>query len=161
MFKAGDAVEVRMVWAANGNGLPPSRAWFPGYTFVREGVVKHVGGTYDGLEVNYSPADIRAPQPHVTFKVELSNAIARGQAVGNLYGVGRYLNDCRTFWALEPQTSREVAHAFADKWNAIAACPFQRGEACTCGYTFETHSHRDVHEAAHGGLAIIPPKGAK
>lgn len=84
----------------------------------------------------------------ITFKVELANKVALGQAVGNLFGVGRYVNDCRTFWALDPQPSQEVARAFAAKWNAIAACPFQKGEACTCGYSGETHSHQDAHKAA-------------
>lgn len=148
-MKAGDAVEVRQVWAAQGGWKPPLYHWFPGYTFVREGVVKHVGGTFDGLEVNYSPSDIRAPKPKlVTFKLELSNAIVRGQAVGNLYGVGRYIDDRRTFYALDPQPSREVAEAFAAKWNAIAACPFQAGQPCNCGQPGTTHGEIFLRKAA-------------
>ena len=141
-----------MVWAANGNGLPPSRDWFGGYTFVREGVVKHVGGTFDGLEVNCPPEDIRAPIPRVTFKLELSNKIARGEAVGNLYGVGRYVDNRRTFYALDPQTSRDIAQAFADKWNAIAACPFLNGGTCACGNPGTTHGEV---------LLRHPPKGSQ
>lgn len=152
-MKAGDAVEVKRQYPADLSfGWPALTTWVDGYVFVREGVVRHTRGTFAGMEVNYPPEDIRAERPsRVTFKVELSNKVARGQAVGNLYGVGRFVNDCRTFYALDPQPSQEVAHAFAAKWNAIAACPFlNTGEACTCGHANTRH-----------GDALLAVKGAQ
>lgn len=66
IIRPGDDVEVRAVWAANGNGLPPSYAWLSGYTFVREDIngVQHAmvrieSGTFAGSEIRVNPRDVR------------------------------------------------------------------------------------------------------
>lgn len=46
---------------------------------------------------------------NVVYKIELANKIRNGRAVGNLYGVGKYVNGCRQGYALEPQDSESKA----------------------------------------------------
>jgi hypothetical protein len=53
----------------------------------------------------------------VTFKVELANKVFRGRVVGNLYGVGRYVNGCRNTWVLVPQEDEELARETAKDLN--------------------------------------------
>jgi hypothetical protein len=51
----------------------------------------------------------------LTYKVELANKIGRkGAAVGNLFGVARYIDGCRNAWVLEPQPIHAVARDFRD-----------------------------------------------
>ena len=60
------------------------------------------------------------PAIRYSYKVELAN---KGRA-GNLFGVAKYINDCRNAWVLEPQADQAKAHAFADAANLI-----ERGRA--------------------------------
>lgn len=57
----------------------------------------------------------------VSFKVELANKIRDGRAVGNLYGVARYINGCRNTWVLAPQDSEQAARAFCAAATADVA----------------------------------------
>jgi hypothetical protein len=52
-------------------------------------------------------------------QVELANKIARGQAVGNLWGAA-FVDErgCRHGWLLEPQESEEAAREFVRRWDA-------------------------------------------
>jgi hypothetical protein len=44
------------------------------------------------------------------YKLELTNKVRNGQSVGNLYGIGKYLEDGRRCgWELPPQESEEQA----------------------------------------------------
>jgi hypothetical protein len=57
---------------------------------------------------------VPAPMPvkagtRITFKVELANKIEHGRAVGNLWGVARYLDGCRNTWVLPPQGDESLA----------------------------------------------------
>ena len=54
------------------------------------------------------------------YKLELANKIEGGRAVGNLYGVGRYVNDCRCGWALPPQEDKQRALNFVATANLAA-----------------------------------------
>jgi hypothetical protein len=56
VMEFGDAVDVNMVWAAQGRGLEPLRHWFKkSYTFVRrEGrvvIVRHLSGVFEGMDI--------------------------------------------------------------------------------------------------------------
>lgn len=54
----------------------------------------------------------------VEFKVELANKIRGGRAVGNLWGVGKYVDGRRHGYALTPQESEERAREVARAMNA-------------------------------------------
>lgn len=62
----------------------------------------------------------------VTFKVELANKIRNGRAVGNLWGVGTYVDGRRTCYAIEPQESEDVARRFVR--DAHSPADHSRGE---------------------------------
>jgi hypothetical protein len=65
-----------------------------------------------------SPQRNPAHKPLVGAVVELANDIRGGRAVGNLWGVARYLSDGRrTSYILRPQPSEKVARDFAAEWN--------------------------------------------
>ena len=48
-----------------------------------------------------------------TYRVELANKVRNGRAVGNLWGVARYVDGRRRGWALSPQENEAAARAFA------------------------------------------------
>ncbi len=52
-----------------------------------------------------------------TYQVELANRIVRGRAVGNLYGVARYVDGQRMGWVLSPQADESRARHLADLAN--------------------------------------------
>lgn len=58
----------------------------------------------------------------VTFRVELANYTRADRAVGSLYGVARYVDDCRQTWVLVPQADRELAYNTALKLNSQTSC---------------------------------------
>ena len=60
----------------------------------------------------------------IEYKVELANKISRGRAVGNLYGVGMYIDGRRRHpYALEPQEDEAKARTFAEVANAAHQNP--------------------------------------
>ena len=54
----------------------------------------------------------------VTYKVGLANKIVRGRAVGNLWGVSRYIDGNRNCWVLEPQESEQKARQVCAELSA-------------------------------------------
>lgn len=68
----------------------------------------------DFITLKYFRADVFQ---FVPFKVEICNKIVNGRAVGNLYGVGRWVDGRRTGWVLEPQASKARARDFAMRAN--------------------------------------------
>ena len=53
----------------------------------------------------------------LTYKVELANKIIGGRAVGNLWGVGEYIDGRRRNWAMAPQEDEQRARDFARMAN--------------------------------------------
>lgn len=64
-------------------------------------------------------------------KIYQANKIVKGRAVGNLWGVGTYVDGQRTCYAIRPQESEEIARAFVREAHA----PKEAGS--------ETREHRD------------------
>jgi transposase-like protein len=59
--------------------------------------------------------------PSVGYKVELANKIRGGRAVGNLWGVSRWVGGRRNCWALQPQEDEQRARNLAETSNTAAA----------------------------------------
>ena len=47
-----------------------------------------------------------------TYKVALANKVINGRAVGNLWGVMRYIDGCQNCWVMAPQESEQAARAY-------------------------------------------------
>lgn len=54
----------------------------------------------------------------ITFRVGLANKIVRGRAVGNLWGVSRFVDGRRNTWILSPQEDEALARDLAQRLNA-------------------------------------------
>ena len=99
----------------------------------------------------------------ITYRVGLANKIERGRAVGNLWGVARYVDGRRNHWVLEPQASEQHARAVCAALNGKERGDMKR--QARSGYQFdEDFDNEEPSDEApdiENNIAISDARGGK